>query len=108
MKLEVKNLTKKFDKTIAVNNISFKIEKNDRQRLIRAYEVFLQTGRSIKWWQNNSVNEPIIKNCLNNTSFPCSTGKQFRDFLYITDLINLIEKFLKFPMWESSIEVIRE
>ena len=42
----------------------FKIEKNDRQRLIRAYEVFLQTGRSIKWWQNNSVNEPIIKNCL--------------------------------------------
>ena len=25
---------------------------------------FLQTGRSIKWWQNNSVNEPIIKNCL--------------------------------------------
>ena len=42
----------------------FKIEKNDRQRLIRAYEVFLQTGRSIKWWQNNSVTEPIIKNCL--------------------------------------------
>ena len=42
----------------------FKIEKNDRQRLIRAYEVFLQTGRSIKWWQNNSTNEPIIKNCL--------------------------------------------
>ena len=36
----------------------------------------------------------IIKNCLNNTTFPCSTGKQFRDFLYITDLINLIEKFL--------------
>ena len=29
MKLEVKNLTKKFDKTIAVNNISFKIEKNE-------------------------------------------------------------------------------
>ena len=24
----------------------------------------MQTGRSIKWWQNNSVNEPIIKNCL--------------------------------------------
>ena len=36
----------------------------------------------------------VIKNCLNNTTFPCSTGKQFRDFLYITDLINLIEKFL--------------
>lgn len=36
----------------------------------------------------------IITNCLNNATFPCSTGKQFRDFLYITDLINLIEKFL--------------
>ena len=36
----------------------------------------------------------IIKNCLNNKSFPCSTGKQFRDFLYIQDLIDLIKKFL--------------
>ena len=28
MKLEIKNLTKKFKSTIAVNNVSFKIEKN--------------------------------------------------------------------------------
>ena len=34
MKLEVKNLTKKFDKTIAVNNISFKIEKNETLGLL--------------------------------------------------------------------------
>ena len=34
MKLEVKNLTKKFDKTMAVNNISFKIEKNETLGLL--------------------------------------------------------------------------
>jgi len=39
----------------------FKIEKNDRQRLIRAYEVFLQTGKTISWWQNKQMKNPIIK-----------------------------------------------
>ncbi len=39
----------------------FKIEKNDRQRLIRAYEVFLQTGKTISWWQNKQVKIPIVK-----------------------------------------------
>ena len=34
MKLEVKNLTKKFDNTLAVNNISFKIEKNETLGLL--------------------------------------------------------------------------
>ena len=36
----------------------------------------------------------IITNCLNNKAFPCSEGKQYRDFLYIQDLIDLIKKFL--------------
>jgi len=39
----------------------FKIEKNDRQRLIRAYEVFLQTGKTISWWQNKQIKNPIVK-----------------------------------------------
>ena len=37
----------------------------------------------------------IIKSCLNNEKFNCSDGKQSRDFLYISDLINLIIKVLK-------------
>lgn len=37
----------------------------------------------------------IIKSCLNNEKFDCSNGKQFRDFLYISDLIDLIIKVIK-------------
>ena len=36
----------------------------------------------------------VITNCIKNKSFPCSEGSQFRDFLYIDDLIKVIEKFL--------------
>ena len=32
----------------------------------------------------------VIKNCINNKNFPCSSGTQFRDFLYILDFINRI------------------
>ena len=35
-----------------------------------------------------------IKGCLGNSNFPCSSGKQFRDFLYIDDAIDAIIKFL--------------
>ena len=36
-----------------------------------------------------------IKGCLSNSLFPCSSGIQYRDFLYIDDLINLIFACLK-------------
>ena len=36
----------------------------------------------------------VISNCIKNLKFPCSAGNQYRDFLYIDDLIDLIEKFL--------------
>ena len=37
----------------------------------------------------------IIKSCLKNEKFPCSNGIQTRDFLYISDLIELIIKSIK-------------
>lgn len=38
---------------------------------------------------------PIIVNeCIKNNSFKCSNGKQFRDFIFIDDLINAIIKIL--------------
>ena len=36
----------------------------------------------------------IITNCLLKKKFPCSKGIQYRDFLYIDDLVKLIEKLL--------------
>ena len=37
----------------------------------------------------------IIKGCIENSNFPCSSGHQFRDFLYIDDAINAIIKCLQ-------------
>ena len=37
----------------------------------------------------------VIKSCLNNESFPCTSGIQKRDILYIDDLIDLIFKIFK-------------
>ena len=37
----------------------------------------------------------IIKSCLKNEKFSCSNGKQTRDFLYVSDLIDLIIKSIK-------------
>ena len=37
----------------------------------------------------------IIKSCLKDKKFACSTGIQTRDFIYVDDLINLIFKIFK-------------
>tara|TARA_Y100000389_G_C17435900_1_gene505469 strand:- start:643 stop:1548 length:906 start_codon:yes stop_codon:yes gene_type:complete len=37
----------------------------------------------------------VIKNCLDNKIFPCSSGKQYRDFIYIDDAVNLIFRSLR-------------
>jgi len=37
----------------------------------------------------------VIKGCLEKSFFPCSSGKQYRDFLYIDDFVKLIFMILK-------------
>ena len=39
----------------------------------------------------------VINSCKNNKDFPCSHGRQYRDFLYINDLIDAIFLILKNP-----------
>lgn len=46
----------------------------------------------------------VINSCKNNKNFPCSHGKQYRDFLYIDDLINAI--FSIFNNYKSRGEII--
>ncbi len=46
---------------------------------------------------NQSINRLIpivISSCLKNKKFDCSSGKQVRDFLYIDDLIGLMNKII--------------
>ena len=43
---------------------------------------------------NNRIIPIIINSCLENKKFDCSEGKQYRDFIYVDDLTNLIVKSL--------------
>jgi len=36
----------------------------------------------------------IIKGCINNEKFPCTEGKQFRDFIHVNDVVKAIIKSL--------------
>ena len=44
---------------------------------------------------NNRFMSFIINSCLKDRKFPCSEGKQFRDFLYVDDAVNAIDKCLE-------------
>ncbi len=37
----------------------------------------------------------VINSCLKKQKFPCSEGKQFRDFIYVTDVVSAIIKSLQ-------------
>lgn len=52
---------------------------------------------------NNRLLPYVIEECLKNTRFKCSPGNQFRDFLYIDDLIELIFACLKKKKLEGQI-----
>ena len=37
----------------------------------------------------------VIDQCINDKIFPCSSGLQFRDFIYISDVVDILVKALK-------------
>jgi|TARA_B100001079_G_scaffold38143_1_gene29508 dTDP-glucose 4,6-dehydratase len=45
--------------------------------------------------KNKKIVPHTINNCLNNNNFNCTDGKQIRDFLFVDDLLILIDKVIK-------------
>ena len=60
---------------------------------VTIFRIYLAYGPGQEF---NRIIPFTIKNCLNNKSFPCSEGKQYRDFIYITDIIDVLFKSLKY------------
>jgi len=85
----------------------FKIEKNDRQRLIRAFEVFLQTGKTISWWQNKQMKNPIIKKPFKILLSPSKEILYPNINLRLEKMINigLIEEIKKYHSKNLSLEL---
>ena len=51
--------------------------------ILRPYQVYGP------YQDNNRLIPFIINSCLQNKKFPCTTGVQFRDFLYIDDFVEV-------------------
>ncbi len=75
-----------------LKSTKYLIKSNKRNNfpfiVLRLYQVY---------GPNQSVNRLIpivITSCLKNQKFKCSNGKQLRDFIYVKDLINLINKII--------------
>lgn len=65
--------------------------------IIRPYQIY---------GPNQDINRLIpivIHNCLKNNKFPCSNGKQSRDFLYISDFIKFLDRVIKLKKIEGNI-----
>lgn len=56
--------------------------------IIRPYQVYGP------YQDANRLIPIVITNCLKNKKFPCSNGKQFRDFLYIDDFVEIVFKIM--------------
>jgi UDP-glucose 4-epimerase len=59
---------------------------------VTIFRVYLAYGPGQEF---NRIIPFTIKNCLKNKSFPCSDGNQFRDFIFISDVVSALFKSLK-------------
>ena len=64
--------------------LKLKVKFNFPGVILRPYQVYGPHQ------DNNRFMPFIINSCLKNKKFPCSEGKQYRDFLYINDFIEAI------------------
>lgn len=57
--------------------------------IVRPYQVYGP------YQDNNRFLPFVINSCLNDESFPCTTGVQLRDFLYIDDFVEAVHLLIK-------------
>ena len=69
----------------------------DKFIILRPYQIY---GPHQK---KNRLIPNAIKSCIKDKVFPCTEGKQLRDFLYVDDFTNLILKLLKKKQHKSNI-----
>ena len=72
-------------------------KKNFPVTIIRPYQVYGP------YQDSNRFIPIVINSCKYNKNFPCSHGRQFRDFLYISDLTDAIFLILKNPKAKGEI-----
>ncbi len=77
-------------KYLATNYLIKEFKKNKFPcAIVRLYQVYGERQ------DTNRIIPFIIKSCLMDKIFPCSDGKQLRDFIDVEQVINAIEKILK-------------
>ncbi len=64
-------------------------KKNFPVTILRLYQAY-GTNKDL-----NRLIPIVINSCLKKQKFPCSEGKQFRDFIYVTDVVSAIIKSLQ-------------
>ena len=76
---------------LLATNYLIKISKKNKIPVfvLRAYQVYGPNQDS------NRLIPFVISQCLKGKKFPCSSGTQYRDFLYINDFIRCIELILR-------------
>ena len=65
--------------------------------ILRLYQVYGP------YQDKNRIIPFVINSCLKGKSFPCSEGSQYRDFLYIDDFLNALNKCLKMDIKNNEI-----
>lgn len=89
------NMSAKPDSNYAIaknnaTNYLLKLHRNEKFPvvIVRPYQVYGP------YQDSNRLIPIVINNCLKNKKFPCSDGKQFRDFLFVKDFSKIIFKLL--------------
>ena len=74
-----------------------KFQRDFKIIILRMYQIYGPFQKS------NRLIPQVINSCIHKKNFPCTDGKQLRDFLYVDDLNNLILKIIKKKKLKSGI-----